>query len=233
MEIPRRDREDKVGGNRRAAGEGGARAGLLGAGCWFLEERERERERTFPPKSFASSLDPPPPPSSSLVARHHTLASSSTHFRDDHRDLFLSSHNLCHHFIITSLAKIMTGFDIKHALLILCIALDAARGMTVTHQNGCASHKINIPASRRAFISTSAAAATAFASLVGAPTASNARYILNEETGEYDEVTDEDWQTTWNKRIEKAKSMSTDEVFLAAQGAGNVNLKDGQESDAS
>lgn len=127
----------------------------------------------------------------------------------------------------------MTGFDIKHALLILCIALDAARGMTVTHQNGCASHNINIPASRRAFISTSAAAATAFASLVGAPAASNARYILNEETGEYDEVTDEDWQTTWNKRIEKAKSMSTDEVFLAAQGAGNVNLKDGQESDAS
>jgi hypothetical protein len=85
--------------------------------------------------------------------------------------------------------------------------------------------------SRRAFLSTTAA--TALTSMVGLPTVSNARYILNEETGEYDEVRDEDWQTTWNKRLEKAKSMSTDEVFLAAQGAGNVNLKDGEESGAS
>lgn len=84
--------------------------------------------------------------------------------------------------------------------------------------------------SRRAFLSESA---LAFTSVLGLPAASNARYILNEETGEYDEVTDEDWQTTWNKRVEKARNMSTDEVFLAAQGAGNVNLKDGQESEAS
>lgn len=112
------------------------------------------------------------------------------------------------------------------------ILLEFVHGMSVPIQKGCATNNYNskiVPTStsRRAFLSTSIVAA-AFTS-----SASNARYILNEETGEYDEVTDEDWQTTWNKRIEKAKSMSTDEVFLAAQGAGNINLKDGEESTAS
>ena len=101
--------------------------------------------------------------------------------------------------------------------------------MSVPIQKGTVTNSkiVSTSTSRRAFLSSSIVAA-AFTSA-----ASNARYILNEETGEYDEVTDEDWQTTWNKRIEKAKSMSTDEVFLAAQGAGNINLKDGEESDAS
>ena len=76
--------------------------------------------------------------------------------------------------------------------------------------------------SRRAFLLTSAAAAFV-------PQIANARYVLNEETGEYDEVTDEDWQTTWGKRLDKAKSMGTEDVFLAAQGAGNLDLKEGQE----
>ncbi|KAL9190609.1 hypothetical protein ACHAXT_000315 [Thalassiosira profunda] len=79
--------------------------------------------------------------------------------------------------------------------------------------------------SRRAFLSTSAAAAF----IATIPQIANARYVLNEDTGEYDEVTDEDWQTTWGKRLDKAKSMGTEDVFLAAQGAGNLDLKEGQE----
>ena len=60
-----------------------------------------------------------------------------------------------------------------------------------------------------------------------------ARYVLNEETGDYDEIEDDDWQTAWGKRLDKAKSMSSEEVFMAAQGAGNVSLKGGEESEAS
>ena len=149
-------------------------------------------------------------------------------------------------------------------LLLLCITLYMVNGMAVSNQHDFVSNRYGgTSSSRRAFLSTTAGT-TAFASVLALPSVSNARYILNEETGEYDEVnliissnllaaifictyifhlailtllneqvTDEDWQTTWNKRIEKAKSMSTDEVFLAAQGAGNVNLKDGEESEAS
>lgn len=87
--------------------------------------------------------------------------------------------------------------------------------------------------SRRAFlISTSAATVSAFFAIIS-PQSANARYVLNEETGEYDEVQDEDWQTAWGKRLDKAKSMSTEDVFLAAQGAGNTDLKMGDESEAS
>ena len=85
--------------------------------------------------------------------------------------------------------------------------------------------------SRRAFLSTAAAAAAAIA----APRRAGARYVLNEETGDYDEVQDEDWQTAWGQRLDKAKSMSTEDVFLAAQGASNLDAKagGGEESAAS
>ena len=89
---------------------------------------------------------------------------------------------------------------------------------------------------RRSFLKrcASATATIAGGSVIGVPTApANARYVLNEETGDYDEVEDEDWQTAWGKRLDKAKSMSSDEVFMAAQGAGNRNLMEGEESDAS
>ncbi|KAL7508798.1 hypothetical protein ACHAXN_009865 [Cyclotella atomus] len=122
----------------------------------------------------------------------------------------------------------MKGSSFAH-LLLLCISLDDTNGMSVSSKTSLNAESMT--ASRRAFLSSSAAAG--FASIVGFPKVSNARYALNEETGEYDEVSDEDWQTTWNKRIEKAKLMSSDEIFLAAQGAGNVNLKDGEESEAS
>ena len=83
--------------------------------------------------------------------------------------------------------------------------------------------------SRRAFVSTSALA-TAF---LATTNIANARFVLNEQTGDYDEVLDEDWQTTWGKRLDKAKSMDMEDVFLAAQGAGNTNLREGEESEAS
>ena len=87
---------------------------------------------------------------------------------------------------------------------------------------------------RRSFLQRCTAAATATVSILGMPVApANARYVLNEETGDYDEVEDDDWQTAWGKRLDKAKSMSSDEVFMAAQGAGNRNLMEGEESDAS
>mmetsp|Transcript_15537 Transcript_15537/g.33639 ORF Transcript_15537/g.33639 Transcript_15537/m.33639 type:complete len:164 (-) Transcript_15537:3883-4374(-) len=87
----------------------------------------------------------------------------------------------------------------------------------------------NQSSSRRAFLSTSAA--TAFFTTI--PQIANARYVMNEETGDYDEVQDEDWKTAWGKRLDKAKSMSTEDVFLAAQGAGNLDSKEGDESEAS
>eukprot|EP00980_Cylindrotheca_fusiformis_P006278 scaffold1340_cov122-Cylindrotheca_fusiformis.AAC.21 len=65
-----------------------------------------------------------------------------------------------------------------------------------------------------------------------ASTTSSSRYILDEETGDYVEVEDEDWQTVWRQRLDKAQSMSTQEIFQAARGAGNVDLRK-EESSAS
>ena len=87
---------------------------------------------------------------------------------------------------------------------------------------------------RRAFLSTTAATAFFTAVTTTIPQIANARYVLNEVTGEYDEVQDdEDWQSAWGKRLDKAKTMSKEDIFLAAQGAGNTELKNGEESEAS
>jgi len=64
-----------------------------------------------------------------------------------------------------------------------------------------------------------------------APPPANARYVLDEE-GEYVELQEEDWKTAWKSRLDKAQSMSKDEIFEAARGAGNLELKEGEESDA-
>jgi hypothetical protein len=64
------------------------------------------------------------------------------------------------------------------------------------------------------------------------PVASNAAVRLNDD-GEYVDVEDVDWQTAWKERLDKAQSMSPDEVFNAARGAGNIDLKEGPESEAS
>jgi len=82
---------------------------------------------------------------------------------------------------------------------------------------------------RRKMLFSSLASLT---TIVGASSSANARMVLDDE-GEYVEVTDADWQTEWKQRLDKASSMSKDEIFNAARGAGNLQLKDGEESDAS
>ena len=84
---------------------------------------------------------------------------------------------------------------------------------------------------RRKFLWTSSSTILGLFSI--RPQVASARYVLDDETGEYVEVQDEDWQTAWKQRIDKAQTMSTDEIFQAARGAGNVDLRDGPESDAS
>ena len=58
--------------------------------------------------------------------------------------------------------------------------------------------------------------------IVASPNAAEARYVLDDETGDYVEVEDSDWQTEWQSRLKKAQSMSQEEIFEAARGAGNV-----------
>lgn len=53
------------------------------------------------------------------------------------------------------------------------------------------------------------------------------RYVLDDETGEYVEVTEEgDWKKEWKSRYDQMSTMSRDEIFTAARGAGNVDSKD-------
>ena len=53
------------------------------------------------------------------------------------------------------------------------------------------------------------------------------RYVLDDETGDYVEVIDEtDWQTEWKSRYNQMQTMSKDEIFAAARGAGNIDTKD-------
>jgi hypothetical protein len=82
--------------------------------------------------------------------------------------------------------------------------------------------------SRRGFL-----VGTAVALMTVAPQTAWARYILDEETGDYVKVEDVDWQTEWKGRLDKASTMSRDEIFQAGRGAGNTDLKTGPESDAS
>eukprot|EP00553_Chaetoceros_curvisetus_P006768 CAMPEP_0204623922 /NCGR_PEP_ID=MMETSP0717-20131115/9679_1 /ASSEMBLY_ACC=CAM_ASM_000666 /TAXON_ID=230516 /ORGANISM="Chaetoceros curvisetus" /LENGTH=168 /DNA_ID=CAMNT_0051639151 /DNA_START=41 /DNA_END=547 /DNA_ORIENTATION=+ len=83
--------------------------------------------------------------------------------------------------------------------------------------------------SRRTFLSSSAMALTG--GLFSFATTANAKYILNDD-GDYEEVLEEDWQTTWKQRLEKAQSMGTEEVFNAARGAGNLDLREGEETES-
>ena len=84
--------------------------------------------------------------------------------------------------------------------------------------------------SRRNFFG--ATLGTAF-SLTTRPQPSVARYVLDEATGDYVEVEDKPWQDEWRARLDEASTMSRDEIFNAARGAGNTSLKTGPESDAS
>mmetsp|Transcript_19344 Transcript_19344/g.36519 ORF Transcript_19344/g.36519 Transcript_19344/m.36519 type:complete len:212 (-) Transcript_19344:131-766(-) len=60
-----------------------------------------------------------------------------------------------------------------------------------------------------------------------------ARWILDDDTGEFVEVDDVDWQTAWKERLDKASTMTSDEIFAAARGAGNVVADPQEESPAS
>lgn len=54
----------------------------------------------------------------------------------------------------------------------------------------------------------------------------NVRYVLDDESGEYVEVDEPTWQEAWRSRWKEASTMSQDEIFQAARGAGNVQKKD-------
>jgi len=41
------------------------------------------------------------------------------------------------------------------------------------------------------------------------------------------------WQEAWKARAEKASQMSGDDILMAARGAGNVDKREGPESDKS
>ena len=69
--------------------------------------------------------------------------------------------------------------------------------------------------------------------LTSIPKPAEARFVLDDETGEFVEVEETDWQTAWKSRLDKASTMSKDEIFQAARGAGNLELREGPESDAS
>lgn len=61
------------------------------------------------------------------------------------------------------------------------------------------------------------------------PTKPTKRYVLDEETGDYVEVIVEgegDWQKEWKSRYDQMTTMSRDEIFEAARGAGNIDSKD-------
>jgi hypothetical protein len=91
------------------------------------------------------------------------------------------------------------------------------------------------PIARRELLLRGVAGATVLSTaLTAAPNAAMARYVLDEATGDYVELEeDADWQTAWKQRLDKASSMSQDEIFKAARGAGNLDLRTGPESDAS
>jgi hypothetical protein len=90
-------------------------------------------------------------------------------------------------------------------------------------------------ATRRDFFLRAAAggATVAVVTLTAAPQAAMARFVLDDETGDFVQVEETDWQTEWKQRLDKASSMSQDEIFQAARGAGNLELRSGPESDAS
>jgi len=87
-----------------------------------------------------------------------------------------------------------------------------------------AVHPKNKPLSRRAALLNTFAFAVV-------PTIANAVTVLNDD-GEYVEVPEPDWQTTWKSRLDKASTMSTDQVFMAARGAGNVDPDNSNQSEA-
>jgi hypothetical protein len=87
---------------------------------------------------------------------------------------------------------------------------------------------------RRSLFQTLLGGVALAATTIAIPQTAQALYVMDEETGDYVQVAEDDWQTAWKQRLEKAQSLSKDEIFQAARGAGNLELKEGMtESEAS
>lgn len=104
-------------------------------------------------------------------------------------------------------------------------------GIGATRHEGDINNNINNNDGRRGFLVSVLSTATVAASTVMPPAAAAAepkkRYVLDEETGDYVEVLEEgDWKKEWKSRYEQMSTMSRDEIFVAARGAGNVDSKD-------
>eukprot|EP00536_Pseudo-nitzschia_multiseries_P001937 jgi/Psemu1/301107/fgenesh1_kg.26_\ len=84
--------------------------------------------------------------------------------------------------------------------------------------------------SRRSFLSSilsTTAVATLSTVVAPQPSLAAKRYVLDDETGDYIEQDDEqNWQEEWKSRYNQMSTMTKDEIFQAARGAGNVDLKD-------
>eukprot|EP00529_Nitzschia_sp_RCC80_P028313 CAMPEP_0113487038 /NCGR_PEP_ID=MMETSP0014_2-20120614/25305_1 /TAXON_ID=2857 /ORGANISM="Nitzschia sp." /LENGTH=268 /DNA_ID=CAMNT_0000380727 /DNA_START=87 /DNA_END=893 /DNA_ORIENTATION=+ /assembly_acc=CAM_ASM_000159 len=81
------------------------------------------------------------------------------------------------------------------------------------------------------FVQPAAAADTTTDSTT--PAKKKVRYVLDEETGDYIEVEEETWQEAWRGRWNEASTMSTDQIFEAARGAGNLDKKSMEEESPS
>jgi len=85
-------------------------------------------------------------------------------------------------------------------------------------------------ANRRSFLSSilsTTTVATLSAVMIPQSAVAAKRYILNDETGEYIEQNDEgNWQAEWKSRYDQMQTMTKDEIFVAARGAGNIDQKD-------
>ena len=114
------------------------------------------------------------------------------------------------------------------------MATDVARSRTValeaTTNSNCSRNADNGIDNRRSFVSSilsSAAVATLSVVIAPQPSLAAKRYVLDDETGEYIEQEDDgNWQAEWKSRYEQMSTMSKDEIFVSARGAGNTNLKD-------
>lgn len=123
------------------------------------------------------------------------------------------------YFRSTLLLLMLTGLFTNQALAFA----PSARGNTRT---------IEEETDRRTFLVSVLSSTITVASLSGTPQPAVAekpkkRYVLDEETGDYVEVIEDgDWQKEWKSRYDQMSTMSRDEIFVAARGAGNIDSKD-------
>lgn len=115
------------------------------------------------------------------------------------------------------------------SIISLFMMLVSIESLAFGKHSSVPQQKTGAETSRRRMIISSVAAFT-WGSLSVSP--SEAKYVLNEETGDFEEVEEENWQSAWKQRLDKAQTMSSDEIFNAARGAGNLDLREGEETEA-